>query len=142
MKKFKHFFFVLISLTLLLPQIKTKNSRLYKSKKRIYEDDFFHVDDFKYNDNVNVRTFGPNQIVDGDLNHGYIRLKNVDHIAMPNLKLLLSALYFQEIRKPKRILFIGLGIGVLPRALNFILKDTIHIDVVEIGRFLKILLYN
>ena len=133
MKIFKHFFFVLISLALLLPQIKTKNSRLYKSKNRIYQDDYFHVDDFKLNDNSDMRQFGPNQVA--DLTHGYIKLKNVDHIAMPNLKLMLSALYFQEIRKPKRILFIGLGIGVLPRALNFILKDTIHVDVVEIGRF-------
>ena len=142
MINFKHLFFILISLTLLLPQIKTKNSRLYKSKKRIYEDDFFHVDDFKLNDNSDMRIFAPNQLREEGINHGYIRLKKVDHIASPYLKLMLSALYFQEIRKPKRILFIGLGIGVLPRALNFILKDTTHIDVVEIGRFLKILLYN
>jgi len=135
MKKFKHSVSALISLTLLLSQIKTKDSHLYKSKKRIFEDDFFHVDDFKYNNNVEVRTFGPNQVVDGtDLIHGYIKLQNVDHIAMPNLKLMLSALFFQEIRKPKRVLIIGLGIGIIPRALNFILKDTIHVDVVEIGR--------
>ena len=135
MKKCKQSVLVLISLTFLLPQIKTLDSRFYKSKTRIFEDDFFHVDDFKYTNNFEVRSFGPNQVVDGtDLIHGYIKLQNVDHIAMPNLKLMLSALFFQEIRKPKRVLIIGLGIGVIPRALNFILKDTIHVDVVEIGR--------
>jgi hypothetical protein len=131
----------LISLTLLLPQIKTKNSRLFKSKKRIYEDEFFHVEDFKLNDNSDMRIFAPNQLREEGINHGYIRLKNVDHIASPYLKLMLSALYFQEIRKPKLILFIGLGIGVIPRALNFILKDTFHFDVVEIGRVVNFVFF-
>ena len=142
MKKFKHFFFDLISLTFLLPQIKTKNSRLYKSKTRIYEDDFFHVDAFKLNDNSDMRIFSPNQLREEGINHGYIRLKNVDHIASPYLKLMLSALYFQEIHKPKRILFIGLGIGLLLRALNFVLKDTYHIDVVEIVRIVNFEFYQ
>ena len=135
MKKLKHFLFVLLSLACLLPsQTRAKNAGLFKNKKRIYEDDFFHVDDFKFNDNSVARIFAPNELSEDGLNHGYIRLKNTDHIAVPYIKLMLSALYFQETRKPKRILFIGLGIGLLPRALNHILKDTLHIDVVEIGR--------
>ena len=129
MKKFEQILFVLASLTLLLPQVKT-------NPDRIYEDDFFHVDDYTLDDGDVERIFAPNELSDETLNHGYIHLNNVDHIAVPCMKLMLSTLFFQEIHKPKRILVTGLGIGILPRALNYLLEDTLHIDVVEIGRII------
>ncbi len=94
MKILKHFSFVLFSFALLPVPIKTKLIR-------IYEDDFFHVDDYT-------------------LDYG-----GVERI---------FTLFFQEIHKPKRILITGLGIGIIPRALNFMLEDTLHIDIVEIGK--------
>ncbi len=93
----------------------------------------FHVDDIKLGDNRIERIFAPNQLNEETI-YGSILLSHVDLIVMPYLKLMLSALFFQEIDKPKRILCIGLGIGILPHALNFLLRDTLHIDVVEIGR--------
>jgi hypothetical protein len=126
MKKLKHFFYVLVSLTMLPSQIKT-------NKTRIYKDNVFHVDDIKLDDNRIERTFAPNQLNEETI-YGPILLSHVDLIVVPYLKLMLSALFFQEIDKPKRILCIGLGIGILPRALNYMLNNTLHIDVVEIGR--------
>ncbi len=129
MKKQKHFLFVLLSLTVLLP------SQLETNKTRIYEDNSYHVDDVTLDDDDgNVeRIFAPNQLGD-DIVHGSILLNHVDHIALPCMKLMLSTLLFHEPLKPKRVLVTGLGIGIIPRALNFLLGDTLHIDVVEIGR--------
>ena len=110
------------------------NTQSQYKKTRIYEDDFFHVDNMQTKDKKRtIRLFGPNLLGSEFLNHGYIQLENTDHIAVPYIRLLLGSLYLQQTRTPKRILFIGLGIGILPRALNLILKDTAHIDVVEIG---------
>ena len=129
MKKQKHFLFVLLSLTVLLPW------QLETNKTRIYKDNSYHVDDVALDDDDgNVeRIFAPNQLGD-DIVHGSILLNHVDHIALPCMKLMLSTLLFHEPLKPKRILVTGLGIGIIPRALNFLLGDTLHIDVVEIGR--------
>jgi hypothetical protein len=126
-KKLQIILFVLISFTL-LPQLEI-------NKIRIYEDNFFHVDDYTLDDGNVERIFAPNQLSE-DIIYGSILLNNVDHIALSYIKLMLSALFFQEIHKPKRILVTGLGIGILPRALNYILGDTLHIDVVEIGRII------
>ncbi len=129
-QKFEQILFVLASLVALLPLPQVKTNPV-----RIYEDDFFHVDDATLDDNGGVeRIFAPNELSDETLNHGYIQLNNVDHIAVPCMKLMLSTLFLQEIHKPKRVLVTGLGIGIIPRALNFLLGDTLHIDVVEIGR--------
>ena len=127
MKRLEQFLFVLVSLALLPPQLET-------NQFRIYEDDFFHVDDVTLDDGDVERIFAPNELSDETLNHGYIQLSNVDYIAVPCMKLMLSTLLFQDIHKPKRILVTGLGIGIIPRALNFMLEDMLHIDVVEIGR--------
>ena len=121
--------FVLITLALLSPQLKT-------NKIRIYEDDSFYVDDITLDDNQITRIFAPHRL-DEEGEHGSILLNNVDHIAMDIMKLMLGALFFQEIHKPKRILVTGLGIGVIPRALNYILKETSHIDVVELGKIIN-----
>ena len=124
MEKLKNFLF---ALTLLLqPQLDI-------NKTRIYEDNLYHVDDIALDDGGVERIFAPNQL-DEETIYGSILLNNVDHIALEYIKLMLSALFFQEIHKPKRVLCIGLGIGILPRALNFMLNDTLQIDVVEIGR--------
>ncbi len=127
MEKLKYFLFVLSSFTLLLLP------KLDINKTRIYEDNLYHVDDVSLDDGDVERIFAPNQLHEETI-YGSILLNNVDHIALEYIKLMLSALFFQEIDKPKRILCIGLGIGILPRALNFMLNDTLHIDVVEIGR--------
>jgi hypothetical protein len=118
-------FFVLITLALLPPQLKT-------NRIRIYEDDSFYVDDLKLDDNRIARIFAPNQRGEDIGEHGSILLNNVDHIAMDCMKI-----NFQEIHKPKRILVTGLGIGVIPRALNYIPEDKSHIDVVEFGKIIN-----
>jgi len=130
-------FFIFISCLLLQAK-----SQSFHKKTRIYEDDFFQVVDIVTKDQKRtVRLFGPNKLSSDGLNHGFIQLGNVDHIAVPYIKLMMGALYLQQTRSPKRILFIGLGIGILPRALNFILKDTVHIDVVEIGIYFCLIFY-
>ncbi len=58
-----------------------------------------------------------------------IYVKNVDHLALGYSESMLSALYIEP--KPKSILIIGLGGGVLPRTLAKLLPD-VKIDVVEI----------
>ena len=122
-------FLLFISCSILM----VKPSSLILKKKCIYEDNSFRVDDVLTKYNQSLRSFGPNNVIKDDVVHGYIDLNNKDHIGMPCFRLMMGGLYLQKVKHtPKRILIIGLGIGVLPRAFNqIILKDS-HIDVVEI----------
>ena len=109
-----------------------KSTQLFLSKQKIYEDDFFRVDNVFTKDNQHIRLFGPSNVSADGITHGFISLENENHIVVPYIKLMLSGLYLQPTRSPKSILMIGLGISILPRAFNqIILKDS-HIDVVEI----------
>ena len=64
------------------------------------------------------------------LAHGFINLNNIDLVIMPHIQSLMGALFLFD-NKPRRILIVGLGIGVLPRALIHLLNDS-YIDAIEI----------
>jgi spermidine synthase len=64
-----------------------------------------------------------------DMAHGMISLDYPEHVIFEYMKVILGALLIEP--SPKNILIIGMGIGVLPRALDHILKNA-SIDVVEI----------
>ena len=129
MFKILNIFFLFISCSTLM----AKSSPFILKKKRIYEDESFRVDDVLTKYNQSLRFFGPNNVIKDGINHGKVDLNNVDNVISPYIKLMMGGLYLQKATlKIKHILFIGLGIGVLPRAFNqIILKDS-HIDVVEI----------
>ena len=67
------------------------------------------------------------------LAHGFINLNNIDHVIMPHIQSIMGALFLlpNDNETPKRILIIGLGIGVLPRALTRLLNNSL-IDAIEI----------
>lgn len=132
---------VLISILCILlqaPLNRAQQNVAYLSKERVYEDDYFFVDDFRTNRNTNIRFISLKKLSSNDgLNwyHGSVELENINHVNTPYLQLMLSALYLQPTRLTtnKRILFIGLGIGVLPRALFHLFNNSnVLIDVVEI----------
>ena len=129
MFKILNIFFLFICCSIL----SAKPSRLFLKKKRIYENGSFRVDDVLTKYNQSLRLFGPNNAIKDDIVHGYIDLNNVNNIGAPCFKLMMGGLYLKKVKHaPKRILIIGLGIGILTRALNqIVLKDS-QIDVVEI----------
>jgi protein-L-isoaspartate O-methyltransferase len=102
--------------------------------KRIYEYKQYKVDDVEHALRGIDRLFGTNDFGSSSkiLAHGFINLNNIDLVIMPHIQSVMGALFLFPIdKKPQRILVIGLGIGVLPRALNRLLKDS-YIDAVEI----------
>ena len=124
---------VLLSLLAYFTLVQTSSLK----REKVYQDDVYQVYDV-HAPHGTFRMFAPNRLVRETIIHGYINLKKSDQIEMTCIKLMMSSLYLLPTRTPKRILMIGLGIGVLPRALNLILKDS-HLDVVEIDpRTLKI----
>ena len=99
----------------------------------IYRDSIYKVYDFYLESNDILRVYGPSTD-STNIAHGFIHLNNTNHIIMPCLKLAMGSLYLQSASKsPKRILIIGLGIGILPKAMNMIL-DNAYIDVIEIDK--------
>ena len=93
-------------------------------KTTLYQDEHFKVVEMDI-----FRLLIPRVSHNDNLAHGYISLKQPKHIQQDYFQMILGALLLEP--EPKRILLLGLGIGVLPRTFNEIFPAS-HIDVVEI----------
>ena len=120
-----------VCLCVLACQITYVFSNYSPKMETIYQGDYYKVDNV-FTPYGTFRKYGPS-LTSENFSHGFISLDNVDHIQPGYMKLVMASLYLQPTKKPKRILIIGLGIGVLPKSLDQILKDA-YIDVVEIDQ--------
>lgn len=94
----------------------------------IYQDENYLIYYLNEN-NESFHYISPN---DGKhLMHGLVSLDRPDIIRMEYMGMIFGSLLLKP--KPNRILFLGLGAGILPRTFNKILPDT-KIDVVEIDK--------
>jgi spermidine synthase len=98
------------------------------SKEIIFQNDNYTVYDIK-TETDNLRYLEPNN---SNLIHGFISVDSPLNIHFEYMKTLLSVLYIQP--KPKNILIIGLGAGILPKFFDTILSQTTTniIDIVEL----------
>ena len=125
--EYKHAFITLFLISCAFSNINTEKI------VTIYRDHNYKVNDVYLESNDIIRVYGPNTASNYTA-HGFIHLNNTNHIIMPYLKLAMGSLYLQSTsKKPKRILIIGLGIGVLPKAMDMILESA-YIDVIEIDK--------
>ena len=95
------------------------------SKTTLYQDDHFKVVDLHMEDmNTTFRLLylGVSHY-DESLAHGYISLEQPEHLQEDIFQMILGGALLLE-PEPKRILVIGLGIGVLPRTFSEILAVT------------------
>ena len=126
MNTFKTILIQLINV-ILINCIKTQNVEYTP----VYKGDFYKITDMHIPGYGRYRTYSPNDLLRDGIIHGMISLDNINHIQSGYIKLLMGSLYLLPTKSSKRILFIGLGVGVLPKTLDQILPNS-QIDVVEI----------
>ena len=97
-------------------------------KKTLYQDNNFNVVDL-FTETEIFRLLTPRISHFPNLAHGFLSLDNPTHIQQDYFQMIMGALFLEP--APKRILLVGLGIGVLPRTFTKLVNDC-FIDVVEI----------
>jgi len=105
----------------------TISTLLCNSKEIIFQNENYTIYDIiTETDHMRHLTTANSQLI-----HGYISIKSPLNLHFDYMKTLISVLYIQP--KPKNVLFIGLGAGILPHFFDTILSDsTSLIDIVEL----------
>jgi hypothetical protein len=81
----------------------------------IYQDEKYKVKDFTSLNGQYIRLFSTIKAIDEYFGHGFICFDNIDRVIPPYIKILMGSLFLQP--NTKRVLLIGLGVGVLTRSL-------------------------
>ncbi len=120
-----------ISLIILVFQFSFTNANVLT----IYQDEKYKVKDFPSLNGQYIRLFSTNKVVDEYFGHGFIAFDNIDRVLAAYIKLLMGSLFLQP--QTKRVLLIGLGVGVLTRSLYTSLSSHgdrlgFQIDIVEL----------
>ena len=91
--------------------------------KIIYRDENFNVKDFTTFNGNYIRLLTTNKVIEENFAHGFINLDNLDRVIPSYVKLMMGSLILQP--KTKRVLLIGLGAGVLARAIHTVLSKNL-----------------
>ncbi len=91
--------------------------------KIIYRDENYNVKDFTTFNGHYIRLLTTNKVIEENFAHGFINLDNIDRFLPSYIKLMMGSLILQP--KTKRVLLIGLGAGVLARAIHTVLTKNL-----------------
>ena len=116
----------------------------YKNENKIvYRDEKYQIRDYIAINGLYIRLFATNEVIQDDFGHGFILLNNIDRIVPTYTKLMMGSLILQPMTR--RVLLIGLGVGVLARSIHTALTKNSgfsHICFFRRKIFLKIFLEN